>query len=114
MKTPTLIIASLQFGLFFSQNVEAQRVFETDYSSQADLDVFIVDYESQCDLKVYYVDYSSQASNDGLWHMADYASQADVKVFFVDYASQADLKIFIVDYSSQAGWRDSSKQHLLD
>jgi hypothetical protein len=31
----------------------------------------------------------------------------------VDYESQADVKIFFADYESQAGWKNSSKKHLL-
>jgi len=36
--------------------VFSQKVFTTDYSSQADIKVFVVDYESQSDLKVFKVD----------------------------------------------------------
>ena len=35
------------------------------------------------------------------------------KIFSVDYENQADLKVLVVNYESQAGWRNSSKQHLL-
>jgi hypothetical protein len=33
--------------------------------------------------------------------------------YIVDYENQADLKIFFVSYQNQAGWRNSSKRHLL-
>ena len=36
------------------------------------------------------------------------------KIYKVSYGSQADLKIYIVNYESQAGWRNTSKRHLLD
>ncbi len=93
---------------------QAQSIFTEDYASQADVKVFVVDYESQADLKVYKVDYESQArGNEGRWFFVQYQSQADKTIFFVDYQSQADLKIFFVDYESQAGWRNSSKKHLM-
>ena len=58
--------------------------------------------------------YESQAGmNDGKWFFTKYVSQAKKKIYFVRYDSQADLKVFFVDYESQAGWRNSSKQHLL-
>ena len=43
----------------------------------------------------------------------DYASRADVKVFVVDYESRADLLVYKLDYESRAGWKNSSKKHLL-
>ena len=42
-----------------------------------------------------------------------YESQAKVNVYVVKYESQAELKIFFVDYESQAGWRNTSKKHLM-
>jgi hypothetical protein len=51
--------------------------------------------------------------NDGKWFFTKYVSQAKKKIYFVRYESQADVKVFFVDYESQAGWRNSSKQHLL-
>lgn len=99
--------------LFSTTNVNAQKVYKVKYESQADIKVYVVKYESQCDLKVYHVKYESQARKDGLWYSVDYESQADKKVYYVDYESQADLKIYYVDYESQAGWKNSSKAHLL-
>ena len=91
-----------------------QKIYGVDYSSQSDVKVYVVDYESRSDLKVYKVDYVSQAiGNDGLWHFVNNKSQADKKIFFVNYASQSDLKVFFVKYKSQAGWRNSSKKHLI-
>ena len=58
--------------------VFSQKVFTTDYSSQADIKVFVVDYESQSDLKVFKVDYQSQSKgNEGLWYFVKYSSQSN-------------------------------------
>jgi len=43
----------------------------------------------------------------------DYKSDAKVKVFVADYKSDADLVIYFADYKSDAGWKNSSKKHLL-
>ena len=79
----------LFIGLFFIPSIVfSQKIFTTDYQSQADIKVFVVDYESQSDLKVFKVDYQSQSKgNEGLW--------------------------YFVKYNSQSGWRNNSKKHLL-
>ena len=61
--------------------------------------------------KIYSVDYSSRS--DVKVYVVDYESQADKKIFFVDYASRSDLKVFFVKYKSRAGWRNTSKKHLI-
>jgi len=108
-----LMLVSIFLSWLFTENTYAQKVYKVKYESQADLKVYIVPYESQADLLVYFVKYESQATRDGLFFPVDYESQADFKLYFVEYESQADLKIYIVNYESQAGWRNSSKQHLL-
>ena len=55
-----------KFGLLiflfaFVGNLQAQKIFAVDYTSQAQVKVFVVKYESQADLKVYKVKYESQA-----------------------------------------------------
>ena len=58
----------------------SQKIFSSEYESQADVNVFVVDYESQCDLKVYKVDYESQAhGNEGSWFFVqnDFLSDAN-------------------------------------
>lgn len=108
------ILQFLFLLLLFSNTANAQKVFSTDYASQADIKVFVVDYESKADLCVYKVKYDSQATgNQGLWSFVNYASQADKKIFFADYASQADLLIYFVDYQSQGEWRNNSKKQLM-
>ena len=49
------------FILFSSQSILSQKIFSTEYESQADTSVYVVDYESQADLKIFFVDYQSQA-----------------------------------------------------
>ena len=113
MKKLLSILTITAIAFLFSTTANAQKVYKVKYESQADIKVYVVKYESQCDLKVYHVKYESQAKKDGLWYSVKYESQADKKVYYVDYESQADLKIYYVDYESQAGWKNSSKAHLL-
>ena len=94
-----LTLISIAFVCSIS-TVTAQKVYTVKYESQADVKVYVVKYESQCDLKVYHVKYESQAKKEGLWYSVDYESQSDYKVYFVDY-------------ESQAGWKNSSKSHLM-
>ena len=84
MKAFLLTLATLLItGSFFSQ-----KIYSVDYESRADVKVFVVDYESRADLLVYKEKYESRAKgNDGNW--------------------------FFVDYESRAGWKNSSKKHLL-
>jgi hypothetical protein len=114
MKTNLKNFILIAVGCFAGTVLSAQKVFSTQYESQAQIKVFVVDYESQADLLVYKVKYESQAGdNNGKWFFTQYESQAKKKVFFVNYESQADLKIYFVEYESRAGWRNSSKKHLL-
>ena len=106
-----LVLVAMMISLL---SIKAQQVFSVDYASQADVTVFVVKNESLADLKVYKVSYESQiGNNDGKWFFTQYASQAKKKIFFVPYESQADLKIYFVSNASQAGWRSSSKKHLM-
>lgn len=59
-----ILIFSLIFVFFliiFGIQSKAQKVFSTEYSSQAKKKIFFVDYESQADLKIFFVKYDSQA-----------------------------------------------------
>ena len=76
------------FGLFFTLQFSAQKVFSVDYQSQAE-------------------------GNEGKWFFVKYSNQADKKIYFVDYESQADLKIFFVKFQSQAGWSKKEKMQLM-
>ena len=70
-------------AIFISSKIFSQKIYSTDYKSQADISVFVTDYESQSDLKVFKVDYQSQAKdNKGFWYFVDYPSQADKKIFY--------------------------------
>lgn len=101
-------------GMLLGLQLSAQKVFSTQYASQAELKVFVCRYESQADLKVYKVQYGSQAEgNEGRWFFTQYGSQAQKKIYFTDTESSADLKIFFVKYSSSAGWRNNAKKHLM-
>lgn len=103
------------FLLLSGTGLGAQKVFATEYASQAQVKVFVVRYESQADLKVVKVRYDSQAGkNNGKWFFTEYGSQAAKKIFFTDRESSADLKIVFVEYDSQAGWRNPEKKHLME
>ena len=106
----TIILAFICISSF----VNAQKVFSTQYSNQAEIKVFVVKYENQADLKVFKVKYENQVGeNNGKWFFSKYSNQAKKKIYFVDYENQADLKIFFVNYENQAGWRNNEKKYLM-
>ncbi len=93
----------------------AQNVYSTDHSYQADVEVYVVDHEYQADLLVYKVDYEYQAKgNEGKWYFVEHEYQSDVNIHFVDHEYQADLNVYFVKEEYRAGWKDTSKKHLLD
>lgn len=102
------------FAVLFGYNLQAQKVFETEYYSHADLKVFVSKYADQADLLVYKVDIADSAGeNSGLWFFSESKDKAIKKIYFVKYPSRADLIIHFVDDKSLAGWKNESKKHLL-
>jgi hypothetical protein len=74
----------------------------------------VASYKSDADLVVYKCDYKSDAiGNNGLWYFTSYKSDAKFPIYFCSYKSDADLVIYFADYKSDAGWKNSSKKHLL-
>lgn len=92
----------------------AQKIMVVDREYRADLKVMEVSTPSRADLIVYVTDRDYQAQgNEGTWMYVDRDYRADFKIIWVDREYRADLKVFITDRRSQAGWRDTSKKHLL-
>ena len=92
----------------------SQKIYTTSSEYSADIKVYVVDSEYSADLKVYKVssEYSAK-DNKGLWYFEDSEYSADKKIYFVNSEYNADLKIYFVDSEYSAGWRESSKKHLL-
>lgn len=112
MKSSALIF--LFFCLYSLSSMKAQTVYSVEYKSDAKVKVFVASYKSDADLVVYKCSYKSDATgNDGLWYFTSYKSDAKFPVYFCDYKSDADLIIFFADYKSDAGWKNTSKKHLL-
>ena len=100
--------------VFFSNYMNAQKVYSVQYPNQANIKIYVTKYQNQADLKVYKVKYVNQVqNNNGLWFFTEYENQADLKIYFVKYNNQADLKIYFVKYPNQAGWNNDTKKHLL-
>ena len=58
--------------ILFITPIFPQKVYSSQFSSQADVKVFVTDYESQADLKVFKVKYQSEAKgNEGLWFLSN-------------------------------------------
>ncbi|MDC6365835.1 MULTISPECIES: DUF6150 family protein [Flavobacteriaceae] len=101
--------------LAFMQSIMSQQIFPVDAEYRADIKIFKVDRDYQADLLVYMVNRNYRADgNTGLWYFTDKEYRAEVKVFFVNRDYQADLKVYFVDREYMAGWRDTSKKHILE
>ena len=61
MRKLIMILISVLSCCLFSGKASAQKVYSTDYQSQADKKIFFVKYESQADLKIYFTTYQSKA-----------------------------------------------------
>ena len=93
--------------------LRAQKIYSTNYKSEADVKVYVTEYRSEADLIVYKTKYSSEATdNKGIWYFTQYKSEAKKKIYFTEYRSEADVKVYFTEYKSEAGWKDKSKQHL--
>ncbi len=111
MKKRTFIL--FLFLLLGICGLQAQKIYSTNYKSEADVKVYVTEYRSEADIIVYKTKYSSEATdNKGIWYFTQYKSEAKKKIYFTEYRSEADIKVYFTDYKSEAGWKDKSKQHL--
>jgi len=95
-------------------SVKTQVVYSVGSSYNADVKVFVVNSRFNADLLVYRLDNSFNAQgNRGFWYFTDTVYNAKKKIYFVDSSYNADLKIFFVYSKSNAGWKKSSKKHLM-
>ena len=99
---------------FFNLSISAQVVFETEYFSHSDVNVFVSQNRDIADLLVYKVDRPDAAGeNNGVWYFTENKDEAVRKIYFVKYTNRADLIIYFVDNKSQAGWKNEGKKYLM-
>jgi hypothetical protein len=102
------------FVCFFYFSINAQKIYSSNQSYQAEIKGFVVKYKYQADLKVFKVDQPYKAKgNSGLWSFTNQSYQAEKKIIFVAYDYQSDLNIYFVNYKYFSGWKNSNKKHLL-
>jgi hypothetical protein len=89
------------------------KLFKTDISSEADLQVFVTDIRSEADLIVYETANQWEATESAIWCYTDIQSEADKIVYFTAAQWDADLIVHKTDIQSDAGWLNSSKSDLL-
>lgn len=110
MKTALLMLGALAC----CASAYGQKVCVVDREYRADVKVYVEDREYRADLLVYETDRPDRAAgNKGIWYFEDTDFRADKKIIFVDSPDRADLKICFVDREYQAGWKKSSKKHLM-
>lgn len=59
MKKRTFIL--LLFMLLGICGLRAQKIYSTNYKSEADVKVYVTNYRSEADVKVYFTEYKSEA-----------------------------------------------------
>lgn len=96
----------------FSDTYSQVIIFNTGIEKDADIKVFVTESSSKADLNVCFVDSMKHINNDGLWYNIDFDNMPNKKIYFVNSAEQADLKIYLVDFASQAGWVNPERKKL--
>jgi len=70
----------------FSPLLKAQKVYETNFKSEADRLVFVTDFKSEADYLIYETEFKSEAKkSSGLWFWTDFKSEADYLIYFTKF-----------------------------
>lgn len=108
------LVIFLAFWAGSAVRLSAQRVYITEWKSEADAIVYITDWKSEADLIVYKTNWQSEADdNDGLWYFSEWRTGSK-KIYFTRWKSEADIKVYFTKWKSEAGWVDDSNKKLLD
>jgi hypothetical protein len=100
--------------LFLTQETKAQVVYQTEWKSDANVQVYVTEWKSDADLIVYKTTWKSDADkNEGIWYFTEWKSDAKKLLYFTTWKSDADLIIYYTEYKSDAGWKNKDKEHLL-
>ena len=94
-----------------SINLFSQKIYITEWKSEADKKVFVSEWKSEANMLVYETKWKSEAVPDsGLWYYTEWKSEADWKVYFTKWKSEADIIIFYTEWKSEAGWKKQVKK----
>jgi hypothetical protein len=94
--------------------LQAQVVYQTEWKSDADIQVYVTEWKSDADLVVYKTTWKSDADkNEGIWYFTEWKSDAKKKLYFTTWKSDASLIVYYTEYKSDAGWKNKDKEHLL-
>ena len=63
MKKASILIFALLMGLC---GLRAQKIYSTNYKSEADVKVYVTEYRSEADLIVYKTKYTSEATDNNV------------------------------------------------
>jgi hypothetical protein len=99
--------------LFLVQEMKAQVVYQTEWKSDANVQVYVTEWKSDADLIVYKTTWKSDADkNEGIWYFTEWKSDAKKLLYFTTWKSDADLIIYYTESKSDAGWKNKDKEHL--
>ncbi len=95
--------------------IKAQKIYRTNYASDADIKVYVSKHSDNADLRVYKtVSKVHSKGNRGRWFFVNYKISADKKIYFTNYKNEADLVICYTGELNDAGWQNSSKRRSMD
>ena len=85
----------------------AQKIFITEWKSEANKKVYITNWKNEADMLVYVTEWKSEAKpNSGLWFFTNWKNEADWKIYYTNWKSEADLIIYYTNWKSEAGWKE--------
>lgn len=96
----------LIYFLSLSGFLFAQKVYVTEWKSEADKIVYVSEWKSEANMLVYETEWKSEAKKDsGLWYFTKWKSEADWVIYFTEWKSEANLIIYYTSWKSEAGWK---------
>lgn len=83
----------------------AQRAYEVDRTTQADVILYITDSRSQADILLFFTESQNQAYQsecDGVWYRSSYQVGSDFNYAYTTTRSQADYVVYMLNSRSTA------------
>ena len=98
--------------IFISSNLYSQVVYWGDSTTTKAIRVFITNDSSAADLNVFYVDSIHKIRTDGHFVVTSELWKATYRLVETNEQSLADLTIYMVPTKEKAGWKNRNKRYL--
>jgi len=82
-----------------------QKVYVTEWKSEADYLVYVTDWKSEANVIAYLTKWkSSTKPQSGIWYFTQWKSEADIKIYYTRWKSEANLIVYFTEWKSEARW----------